>query len=139
MKKLTALILAVAMLLSAASLADSAEVADKWSTYGKSSDTNGMFDGDYFSIELFMSFDLMAYIQITTWKGHEMSTTTKVARLRSKTSEPGVLYLVFADESYYTVTYESEGRAYVWLNMDGKEIRMKYADWLDPYSSLRGN
>lgn len=139
MKKLLALILIAALILPAIALADPAEPTDKYATYGRSNDTDGLFGGDYFSIEVFMTEDLNAYILVTIWTGHDMAVTVKHAAIKTKKDDPGVLYLVFPDGAYYTYTYEDENQKYIWLNMDSGSIRLKYCDWLVPIKDIKGD
>lgn len=137
MKKLIAALVAVAMMFTVA-VADPAEPADRFSTYGATSDIGNIFPGKYFSIDLFMSYDLTAYITIQTWDEHDVSIMYKQAAIKSKASDPGVLYFVFPDETYYTMRYDDENRVRLWLTIDGVSIRMQYSEWLIPSSDVKG-
>ena len=136
MKKLFVLIMILAM-LPIICFADPAEPSDKYQTFGSTEYTKGMFSGDYFSIDVFFSFDLNAYIQITTWDYHDVSTITKHGAIKSRKDNPGVLYIVFPDDSYYTYTYEGDAREYIWLNIDDLSIRLGYSQWFNPYSDFK--
>ena len=137
MKKLIAIILILVMLVPAA-LADPAEPTDKYQTFGATKDIKNIFPGDYFSIDVFMSFDLNAYIQITTWDYHDVMTITKHAAIKSKENEKGVFYLLFADQSYYTFSYEDAAHTAIWLTIDGVSIRLEFSQWLVPVKDVKG-
>ena len=137
MKKLFALILAVALAVPAA-MADPAEPSEKYQTFGSTNDIKNIFPGEYFSIDVFMSFDLNAYIQITTWDYHDMMTITKHASIKSKENEKGVFYLLFADGSYYTFSYDGEYHNAIWLTIEGVSIRLEFSQWLVPITDVKG-
>ena len=133
MKKLITVALILALLLPAAALASSPEVTERFSTFGRCSDAPGLCPyGDCFSLDLFFSYDLTAYVVLTVWNFHDVSTTVKTGTIKTSPDEPGVLYIVFGDGSRYSFTYENEDRTAVWLNTGLCKIRMKYANWFVP-------
>ena len=136
MKRLLSVILLLIMIFPITTQADPAEPSDRYSTYGAVKDIDNIFPGDYFSIDLFMSFDLTAYINIMLWDYHDVMSITKTASIKSKTDEKGILYLVFADGSYYTYHKDDDG-IHIWLDINGKSIRMKYAEWFNPYTDFK--
>ena len=139
MKRLFSVLLIIALLLSfSCSFASSS--LWKFSTYGESSETKGLFSGDTFSLDLYMSVeDLTAFIQLTIIDGNEIINSTKFAKIKSKDSTPGVLYFVFADDSYYTAHYDEKGTYLLWLDIDGYSIRLDSSDEFVAGFSLKGN
>ena len=68
MKKLIAAILIISCILSF-SVCNADSTYWRFSTFGDSDQTNGIFDGDYFAFDLYMSpTTLTAFVQLTTWK-----------------------------------------------------------------------
>ena len=139
MKRLFSVLLIIVLLLSfSCSFASSS--LWKFSTYGESSETKGLFSGDTFSLDLYMSVEyLTAYIQLTIIDGNEITTSTKFAKIKSKDSTPGILYFVFADDSYYTAHYDEKGTYLLWLDIDGYSIRLDSSDEFVAGFSLKGN
>ena len=137
MKKLIAVFLILALLLPVFSFADPAEPSEKYQTFGWTEDINNIFPGKYFSIDLFMSYDLNAYIQITTWDYHDVMTITKHAAIKSKVDDKGTLYLVFPDESYYTFHYDDEYHTALWLDIDDVSIKLTFDQWLVPNTDVK--
>ena len=137
MKKLIALILILALAMPAFTLADPAEPTEKYQTFGAVEDIRNIFPGDYFSIDVFMSFDLNAYIQVTTWSYHDVMTITKHGSIKSKENEKGIFYIVFADGTYYTFSYDDTAHTAIWLNIDGVSIKLGFCDWLVPITQVK--
>ena len=137
MKKKITIILILAMILPAVVLADPAEPSDRYSTFGATEDVGNIFPGKYFAIDLFMSYDLNAYIFISTWEDHDVTTKLKQAAIKSKNEEPGILYFLFPDGSYYRAWYDDDTMQYIWLDIDGHCIRMKFSQWLVPHSDYK--
>ena len=137
MKRFFALLLVFVLVVPVLSFADPAEPSDKYQTYGRTEDINNIFPGNYFSIEMFMSFDLNAYLLITTWNDHDATTMTKHAKIKAKVGDMETLYLVFADESYYTFHYDDENHVALWLDIDGVSIKMTYCQWLIPSTEVK--
>ena len=137
MKKLLALLLILAMILPAAVLADSAEPSEKYSTYGTTEDIGNIFPGKYFSMDVFMAYDLSAYIIVTVWEDHDVMTMTKFAHIKTKKQHDGNFYLVFADESYYTFHYDDDNHTAIWLDINGVSIKLNYSQWLIPTSDVK--
>lgn len=139
MKKLITIILILALILPVAT-ADKAEISDKYSTYGRIEDTGDMFPGDYFAIDFYMTEgDLNAYIVITLWDYHDITTMVKPAAIKSKVGEDNKLYFVFADGSYYTGYYDEESIIYFWLDIGNKSIKLNSDQWFNPYTDLKEN
>lgn len=137
MKKLITIILILAMILPAAALADEAEPSDKYSTFGRTADIGNIFPGNYFTMDVFMSFDLSAYIIVTTWDEHDTMTMTKFAKVNTKKDHDGNFYLVFADDSYYTFHYDDSSHTAIWIDIDGVSIKLNFAQWLIPTSDVK--
>ena len=137
MKKLITVILIFSMLMPAAAPADPAEPDEKYSTFGATKYIGNIFPGKYFSIDVFMSFDLSAYILVTTWDEHDVMTMTKFAHIKSKKDSDGKFYLVFADESYYTFSYDDENHTAIWLDIDGVSIKLNYSQWIIPTTDVK--
>ena len=137
MKKLLILFLALAMLLPAAVLADPAEPSEKYSTFGATADIGNIFPGKYFSMDVFMAYDLSAYVIVTTWDEHDVSTMTKLAHIRTKKGYDGQFLLVFADDSYYTFRYADENQTAIWLDIDSVSIKLNYSQWLVPVTDVK--
>ena len=137
MKKLIVVVLIISVLFSySVSSADSTYW--KFSTFGDSDQTNGIFDGDYFSFDLYMNpTSLTAFIQLTTWKEYDVTTTTKFAAIKSRTNNPGVLYFVFSDGSYYTGKYDEKGTYLLWLDIKGYSIRLESMDEFLPLLHMK--
>ena len=138
MKKIVTILLIVVLFLPAAVSADPAEVVEHYAIYGNSEYSDGWFPGVSFAVDLYMtSGDLNAYIIITTWDGHDMTTLQKPCAIKSKKDEKKKLYFVFPDESYYTGFYDGEYREYFWLDINGKSLRLHEVDWFNPYEDMR--
>ena len=128
MKKVLSLLSLVVLLVSLVSCSCAAEMYNRFSIYGSTEGLGGMFDGDTFALDVYFTDDLKAYIQQTVWKGNDATTSIKYASLKSKTITPGILYLVFADDTYYTAHYDEEYSYMLWLDLPGGSIRLKMAD-----------
>lgn len=139
MKRFFALILAIVLIVPALAFADVEEPDEKYQTFGATEDINNIFPGKYFSIDLFTSFDLNAYIQIMTWNGHDVTTITKHGAIKTKVGENGIFYILFADGSYYTYHYDDEFHTALWLDIDGVSIKMTYSQWLVPITDVKVN
>ena len=137
MKRLITIVLILALLLPCLALADPAEPTERYSTYGATEDVGWIFDGDYFSIDLFISYDLNVYMTVQTWKGHEVSITFKQGTIKSKVDDPVNLYFVFSDGTIYTAHFDDENHVYIWVNIYGQAIRMQYSQWLVPVTDSR--
>lgn len=138
MKRLITVILILALALPAVSLADPAEVTYHYSIYGNSDYSDGWFPGVSFAVDLYMTAgDLNAYIIITTWDGHDMTTLQKQCAIKSKADEKKKLYFVFPDDTYYTGYYDGEYEEYFWLDMGGRSLRLHDAAWFNPYDDMR--
>ena len=139
MKKTFAFIMIILVCLSVISGSFASSKYWRFSTFGDSSETKGLFDGDTFSLDLFMCpEELTAYIQISIWKGHDVTTMTKFAKVQSKTSVPKTLFFVFADDSYYTAHYDEKGTYLIWLDIDGYSIRLEDVDEFVAGFALKG-
>lgn len=139
MKRIVTLLLVFSLVFPAVAFADPEQPEDKYQTFGSTKDVHSIFPGKYFSIDLFMSYDLNAYIQITTWDGHDVMTITKHGSVKMKNGEAGVFYIVFADDSYYTFHYEDENHIALWIDIDGVSIRLTYSQWLVPTTDVKRN
>lgn len=131
MKKMIALILIIVLAVPAA-FADPAEPTDKYSTYGSTDAIGNIFPGKYFSMDVFMSFDLSAYIIVTVWDEHDTMTMTKFAHIKTKQQHDGNFYLLFADDTYYTFHYDDEAKTAIWIDIDGVSIKLNYSQWIIP-------
>lgn len=139
MRKLITVILILALLLPVAAWADPEEPSDKYQTFGFTEDIHNIFPGKYFSIDLFMSFDLNAYIQVMTWDGHDVMTLSKHAAIKTKAEDTSKFYLVFADGDYYTFHYDDKNHTAIWLDIDDVSIKLTYSQWLVPISDVKEN
>ena len=137
MKKLISLLLILALALPALALADPAEPSDKYTTYGATEDIGNIFPGKYFSMDVFMAYDLSAYVIVTTWDDHDMMTMTKFAHIKTKKNFDDQFYLVFADESYYTFRYDNEYQTAIWIDIDGVSIKLNSSQWLVPITDVK--
>ena len=137
MKKLIAAILIISCILSF-SVCNADSTYWRFSTFGDSDQTNGIFDGDYFAFDLYMSpATLTAFVQLTTWKEYDVTTTTKFAKVKTRTNNPGVLYFVFSDGSYYTGKYDEKGTYILWLDIKGYSIMLESVDEFIPLLHMK--
>ena len=116
------------LLLAFCSFSFSADMYNRFSIYGSTEDISSVFDGDTFSLDLYFTNDLKAFIQQTVWKGNDATTSIKFANIKSKAGDNKTLYFVFADGSYYTGHYDEEYSYMFWLDLPGGSIRLKMAD-----------
>ena len=137
MKKIIAVFLIFALAVPVFSFADPAEPSDKYQTFGRTEDIKNILPGKYFSIDMYTSFDMNAYIQITTWDYHDVMTMTKHAKIKSKVGDTETFYIVFADESYYTFHYDDENHTALWLDIDGVSIKLTFSQWLVPITDVK--
>lgn len=127
MKKIFALILIISLLLSSSALG--ANLYMRFSTFGSTENIGSVFNGDSFSLDLYMTYDdLTAFIQQTVWNGNDTTTSIKLAKIKSKVGDSKTLYFVFADDTYYTGHYDEEYSFQFWLDLPGGSIKLTMAD-----------
>lgn len=136
MKKVLLIILAIT-LFPCFAIADPYQPDLCFSTYGAVDSVGGMFPGDYFSINVYMTYNLDVYIQIMVWNNNDVMTISKEGIVKSKNETPGILYFVFADGSYYTAHYEEEKTWRLWLDLEEGSICLQDSPWLNPLTDYK--
>lgn len=132
MKKLLVFILVLVLSLSLVSVSFSVDMFMRFSSFGPVEDGLGeVFKGDYFSLDLYFTNDLTAYLVQTVWYGDDPVSSVKYAAIKSKEGDSKTLYFVFADGSYITGHYDEEQSWKFWLDFDGGSLRLVMGDeWL---------
>ena len=129
MKKLITLIL-ILVLAAGAAAADSGYW--RFSTFGSTEGVEHLFDGDMFSLSLYMNrSDLTAYIIETTWKNGKPSTITLRADVKSKTTD-NFLYFVL-ENGYIIKGHHDQNGVDFWMDYDHGSVRLHYDDEFNPY------
>ena len=126
MKRFYAMILLLAVLFSASTAFSSADYW-KFTNYGSTEGIEDLFDGDMFSLDLYMSpTDLTAWFIETTWKNGRLTTVTLRADIKSKTGDN---HLYFVLENGYTIKghYDQNGYDF-WMDYDAGSIKLRAAD-----------
>lgn len=129
MKKLITLIL-ILVLAAGAAAADSGYWC--FSTFGSTEGVEHLFDGDMFSLSLYMSRrDLTAYIIETIWKNGKPSTVTLRADVKSKATD-NFLYFVL-ENGYIIKGHHDQNGVDFWMDYDHGSVRLHYDDEFNPY------
>lgn len=126
MKRFFTLIL-ILVLLCAAVPASAGSDYWKFTTYGSTEHVPDLFDGDNFSLDLYMNVtDLSAIIIETTFRNGKASTIVLRAQVKSKTTD-NLLYFVLENGSIIKGHYDQNGYDF-WMDFDGGSVRLHWAD-----------
>lgn len=134
-KLLAVIIVTVFMIMFSSSFADSGYY--KFSTYGSTEGVEDLFDGDLFSLSLYMDLsDPNAYFIETTWKNGQLYTLTLRAEVKSKTTDD-FLYFVLENGHIIKGHYDQNGYDF-WMDYDSGSIKLHMDDEFNPYFDYIG-